>query len=168
MTDTTSGDSEPNLHILSVLVENRFGVLARIAGLFSRRGFNIFSLAVAPTDDPSRSRISIVVDVHNTDATQIAKQLDKLVNVLEIKELQPGSSVEQELMLARVRAADGEAVREIVDDFGGSIADSNEEELIVSVHAHPNELDLCELALRKFGIVEIQRTGRIALGHLDS
>ncbi|MBM45628.1 MAG: acetolactate synthase small subunit [Acidimicrobiaceae bacterium] len=168
MTDTTSGDGEPNLHILSVLVENRFGVLARIAGLFSRRGFNIFSLAVAPTDDPSRSRISIVVDVHNTDATQIAKQLDKLVNVLEIKELQPGSSVEQELMLARVRAADGEAVREIVDDFGGSIADSNEEELIVSVHAHPNELDLCELALRKFGIVEIQRTGRIALGHLDS
>tara|TARA_B100001250_G_scaffold17568_1_gene15266 strand:- start:15227 stop:15733 length:507 start_codon:yes stop_codon:yes gene_type:complete len=168
MTDTTSGDSEPNLHILSVLVENRFGVLARIAGLFSRRGFNIFSLAVAPTDDPSRSRISIVVDVHNTDATQIAKQLDKLVNVLEIRELQPGSSVEQELMLARVRAADGEAVREIVDDFGGSIADSNEEELIVSVHAHPNELDLCELALRKFGIVEIQRTGRIALGHLDS
>ena len=168
MTDTTSGDSEPNLHILSVLVENRFGVLARIAGLFSRRGFNIFSLAVAPTDDPSLSRISIVVDVHNTDATQIAKQLDKLVNVLEIRELQPGSSVEQELMLARVRAADGEAVREIVDDFGGSIADSNEEELIVSVHAHPNELDLCELALRKFGIVEIQRTGRIALGHLDS
>jgi len=168
MTDTTSGDSEPNLHILSVLVENRFGVLARIAGLFSRRGFNIFSLAVAPTDDPSLSRISIVVDVHNTDATQIAKQLDKLVNVLEIRELQPGSSVEQELMLARVRAADGEAVREIVDDFGGSIADSNEEELIVSVHAHPNELDLCELALRKFGIVQIQRTGRIALGHLDS
>ncbi len=168
MTDTTSGDGEPNLHILSVLVENRFGVLARIAGLFSRRGFNIFSLAVAPTDNPSRSRISIVVDVHNTDATQIAKQLDKLVNVLEIRELQPGSSVEQELMLARVRAADGEAVREIVDDFGGSIADSNEEELIVSVHAHPNELDLCELALRKFGIVEIQRTGRIALGHLDS
>ncbi len=168
MTDTTSGDGEPNLHILSVLVENRFGVLARIAGLFSRRGFNIFSLAVAPTDNPSRSRISIVVDVHNTDATQIAKQLDKLVNVLEIRELQPGSSVEQELMLARVRAADGEAVREIVDDFGGSIADSNEEELIVSVHAHPNELDVCELALRKFGIVEIQRTGRIALGHLDS
>jgi len=168
MTDTTSGDGEPNLHILSVLVENRFGVLARIAGLFSRRGFNIFSLAVAPTDDPSRSRISIVVDVHNTDATQIAKQLDKLVNVLEIRELQPGSSVEQELMLARVRAADGEAVREIVDDFGGSIADSNEEELIVSVHAHPNELDVCELALRKFGIIEIQRTGRIALGHLDS
>ena len=166
MTDTTAVDGEPNLRILSVLVENRFGVLARIAGLFSRRGFNIFSLAVAPTDDPSRSRISIVVDVHNTDATQIAKQLDKLVNVLDIKELQPGSSVEQELMLARVRAADLEAVRQIIDEFGGSIDDSNEQEVIVSVHAHPNQLDLCEIALRKCGIVELQRTGRIALGHL--
>ena len=81
MTDAAAAKGEQNLHILSVLVENRFGVLARIAGLFSRRGFNIFSLAVAPTDDPSRSRISIVVDVHNTDPTQIAKQLDKLVNV---------------------------------------------------------------------------------------
>ena len=166
MTNTTTVDGEPNLRILSVLVENRFGVLARIAGLFSRRGFNIFSLAVAPTDDPSRSRISIVVDVHNTDATQIAKQLDKLVNVLDIKELQPGSSVEQELMLARVRAADLEAVRQIIDEFGGSIDDSNEQEVIVSVHAHPNQLDLCEIALRKCGIVELQRTGRIALGHL--
>lgn len=167
MTDATTSDNEPNLHILSVLVENKFGVLARIAGLFSRRGFNIFSLAVAPTDDPSRSRISIVVDVHNTDATQIAKQLDKLVNVLDIKELKPGFSVEQELMLARVRASDAEAVRHIIDDFGGSIADSNEQELIISVHAHPNELDRCETALHEFGIVELQRTGRIALGHLD-
>ena len=87
MTQEDRDAIQPNLHILSVLVENKFGVLARIAGLFSRRGFNIFSLAVAPTDDPSLSRISIVVDVHNTDATQIAKQLDKLVNVLEITEL---------------------------------------------------------------------------------
>ena len=73
MTQEDQDAIQPNLHILSVLVENKFGVLARIAGLFSRRGFNIFSLAVAPTDDPSLSRISIVVDVHNTDATQIAK-----------------------------------------------------------------------------------------------
>lgn len=166
MTDMSTGDGEPNLHILSVLVENKFGVLARIAGLFSRRGFNIFSLAVAPTDDPSRSRISIVVDVHNTDATQIAKQLDKLVNVLDIKELQPGSSVERELMLARVTASDAEAVRQVINEFGGSVVDSNAQELIISVHAHPSELDLCETALRKFGILELQRTGRIALGHL--
>ena len=98
MTQEDPSATQPNLHILSVLVENKFGVLSRIAGLFSRRGFNIFSLAVAPTDDPSLSRISIVVDVHNTDAAQIAKQLDKLVNVLEITELQPASSIELSLI----------------------------------------------------------------------
>ena len=73
----------PDLHIFSVLVENKFGVLARVAGLFSRRGFNIFSLAVAPTDDEAVSRITIVVDVHNTDVSQIAKQLNKLIKPLK-------------------------------------------------------------------------------------
>ena len=165
---TSLDEDQPNLHILSVLVENKFGVLARIAGLFSRRGFNIFSLAVAPTDDPSLSRISIVVDVHNTDAAQIAKQLDKLVNVLEITELQPVSSIERERMVARVEGIDSDAVRNFIDEVGGSVLDSNDRELIVSVHAHPNELDACEAKLRKFGILELQRTGRIALGRLDS
>jgi acetolactate synthase-1/3 small subunit len=167
MTEAPSTDGQHNLHILTVLVENRFGVLARIAGLFSRRGFNIFSLAVAPTDDISLSRISIVVDVHNTDVTQIAKQLDKLVNVLEITELQPASSIERELMLARVTGTDAEAVQQLLTEYGGSVVDSNGEELIVSLHAHPDQLDLCETALHKFGILELQRTGRIALGRLD-
>ncbi len=167
MTEAPSTDGQHNLHILTVLVENRFGVLARIAGLFSRRGFNIFSLAVAPTDDTSLSRISIVVDVHNTDVTQIAKQLDKLVNVLEITELQPASSIERELMLARVTGTDAEAVQQLLTEYGGSVVDSNGEELIVSLHAHPDQLDLCETALHKFGILELQRTGRIALGRLD-
>ena len=167
MTEAPSTDGQHNLHILTVLVENRFGVLARIAGLFSRRGFNIFSLAVAPTDDTSLSRISIVVDVHNTDVTQIAKQLDKLVNVLEIPALQPASSNERELMLARVTGTDAEAVQQLLTEYGGSVVDSNGEELIVSLHAHPDQLDLCETALHKFGILELQRTGRIALGRLD-
>ncbi|MBK01059.1 MAG: acetolactate synthase small subunit [Acidimicrobiaceae bacterium] len=167
MTEVPSTDGQHNLHILTVLVENRFGVLARIAGLFSRRGFNIFSLAVAPTDDTSLSRISIVVDVDNTDVTQIAKQLDKLVNVLEITELQPASSIERELMLARVTGTDAEAVQQLLTEYGGSVVDSNGEELIVSLHAHPDQLDLCETALHKFGILELQRTGRIALGRLD-
>ena len=166
MTETGRTEVQQNLHILTVLVENRFGVLARIAGLFSRRGFNIFSLAVAPTDDPSLSRISIVVDVHNTDVTQIAKQLDKLVNVLEITELQPASSIERELMLARVAGADAAAVEQLLAEYGGSIVDSADEELIVSLHAHPDQLDLCETALHEFGILELQRTGRIALGRL--
>ena len=154
MTEAPGAHPQHNLHILTVLVENRFGVLSRIAGLFSRRGFNIFSLAVAPTDDVSLSRISIVVDVHNTDVTQIAKQLDKLVNVLEITELQPASSIERELMLARVSGKDAQAVEQLLTQYGGSIVDSNGEELIVSLHAHPDQLDLCE-------------TGRIALGRLS-
>ena len=117
MTKATDTEAQQDLHILAVLVENRFGVLARIAGLFSRRGFNIFSLAVAPTDDATLSRIIIVVDVHNTDVAQITKQLDKLVNVLEITELQPASSIERELMLARVIGADPEAVKQLLTQY---------------------------------------------------
>ena len=166
MTKATATEAHQDLHILAVLVENRFGVLARIAGLFSRRGFNIFSLAVAPTDDATLSRIIIVVDVHNTDVAQITKQLDKLVNVLEITELQPATSIERELMLARVIGADPEAVEQLLTQYGGSIVDSNDKEIIVSLHAHPDQLDLCESALHKFGILELQRTGRIALGRL--
>ncbi|MCH2624408.1 MAG: acetolactate synthase small subunit [Actinomycetota bacterium] len=166
MTKATDTEAQQDLHILAVLVENRFGVLARIAGLFSRRGFNIFSLAVAPTDDATLSRIIIVVDVHNTDVAQITKQLDKLVNVLEITELQPATSIERELMLARVIGADPEAVEQLLTQYGGSIVDSNDKEIIVSLHAHPDQLDLCESALHKFGILELQRTGRIALGRL--
>ena len=166
MTKATDTEAQQDLHILAVLVENRFGVLARIAGLFSRRGLNIFSLAVAPTDDATLSRIIIVVDVHNTDVAQITKQLDKLVNVLEITELQPATSIERELMLARVIGADPEAVEQLLTQYGGSIVDSNDKEIIVSLHAHPDQLDLCESALHKFGILELQRTGRIALGRL--
>ena len=166
MTKATDTEAQQDLHILAVLVENRFGVLARIAGLFSRRGFNIFSLAVAPTDDATLSRIIIVVDVHNSDVAQITKQLDKLVNVLEITELQPATSIERELMLARVIGADPEAVEQLLTQYGGSIVDSNDKEIIVSLHAHPDQLDLCESALHKFGILELQRTGRIALGRL--
>ena len=157
----------PDLHILAAVVENKFGVLARIAGLFSRRGFNIFSLAVAPTDDPAWSRITIVVDVHNTDVDQIAKQLNKLINVLEITELQPAQSVERELMLARVAGGDRAGVEEVVGRRGGRIVDEGSGEFIVSVHAHPVELDACEVELRRFGIHELQRTGRIALGRLS-
>ena len=166
MTKATDTEAQQDLHILAVLVENRFGVLARIAGLFSRRGFNIFSLAVAPTDDATLSRIIIEVDVHNTDVAQITKQLDKLVNVLEITELQPASSIERELMLARVIGADPEAVKQLLTQYGGSIVDSNDKEIIFSLHANPDLLDICESALHKFGILELQRTGRIALGRL--
>ena len=164
---TEANHRDLDLHILSALVENKFGVLARIAGLFSRRGFNIFSLAVAPTDDPELSRITIVVDVHNTDVDQIAKQLNKLINVVEINELKPAGSIERELMLARVAGQDRDGIEDVIGRRGGRIVDEGNGEFIVSVHAHPTELDDCEAELRRFGIHELQRTGRIALGRLN-
>ena len=99
--------ASPSTTRLSVLVENKAGVLARVANLFARRGYNIFSLAVAPTDDERFSRITIVVDVESAPLEQIIKQLDKLVNVVKISELDPAHSVERELLLATVAAAPG-------------------------------------------------------------
>ena len=99
----SSANSQPTYHILSVLVQNRPGVLARVAGLFARRGYNIFSLAVAPTEDDAFSRITVVVDVESTPLEQVVKQLFKLIEVVKISELDPRRSVERELLLATVR-----------------------------------------------------------------
>src|SRR5438552_5951480 len=101
------GEQKPVHHTLSVLVENKAGVLTRVASLFSRRGFNIYSLAVAPTDDERFSRITVVVDVESAPLEQITKQLFKLINVVKIVELDPNHAVERELMLATVRAEPG-------------------------------------------------------------
>src|SRR5947207_14236443 len=100
-------DTKPVHHTLSVLVENKAGVLTRVAGLFARRGFNIYSLAVAPTDDERFSRITIVVDVESAPLEQVTKQLFKLINVVKISELSPAEAVERELLLVTVRAAAG-------------------------------------------------------------
>ena len=152
-------------HILSVLVENKAGVLARVASLFARRGFNIFSLAVAPTDDERFSRITIVVDVEATTVEQITKQLFKLVNVVRIGELDPADSVERELLLATVRA--DPAVRgqviELVQIFEGRILAVGHDVLTVSLEGGPAKVDDFEELLRPYGIVELQRTGRVAL-----
>ena len=155
-------------HILSVLVENKAGVLARVASLFARRGFNIFSLAVAPTDDERFSRITIVVDVEATTVEQITKQLFKLVNVIRISELDPADSVERELLLATVRA--DPAVRgqviELVQVFEGRILAVGHDVLTVSLDGAPAKIDDFEELLRSYGIVELQRTGRVALPKL--
>ena len=156
-------------HILSVLVENRAGVLARVAGLFARRAYNIFSLAVAPTEDERFSRITIVADVESTPLEQITKQLFKLIDVVKISELDPRTSVERELLLATVRA-DPRArseVADLVSIFEGKILGVAPDALTVSLDGHPNKLDDFEELLRGYGIVELQRTGRIALPKLD-
>jgi acetolactate synthase-1/3 small subunit len=156
-------------HILSVLVENRAGVLARVASLFARRGFNIYSLAVAPTEDERFSRITIVADVESATLEQIVKQLFKLIDVVKISELDPRSSVERELLLATVRAEPetrGQVV-ELVQIFEGKILAVGNNQLTVSLDGTPDKLDDFEELLRSYGIVELQRTGRVALPKLD-
>ena len=158
-----------NHHILSVLVQNRPGVLARVAGLFARRGFNIYSLAVAPAEQADMSRITIVVDVASTPLEQITKQLFKLVEVVKISELDPRSSVERELLLVTVRATPehrGQVV-ELVNIFEAKILAVGSDALTVSLEGAPEKLDDFEELLETYGIVELQRTGRVALPKLD-
>jgi acetolactate synthase-1/3 small subunit len=156
-------------HILSVVVENKAGVLARVSGLFARRGYNIFSLAVAPTDDPKFSRITVVVDVESAPLEQITKQLFKLISVVKITELDPESAVERELMLLTVKAepASRGQVIELVQVFEGKIVDVGHDELTVMLSGSPSKLDDCEELMRPYGIVELQRTGRVALPKLE-
>ncbi len=160
-------------HILSVLVQNRPGVLARVAGLFARRDYNIFSLAVAPAEEEGFSRITIVVDVESTPLEQIVKQLFKLIEVVKISELDPRSSVERELLLATVRTTphggtdQRGAVVELVNIFEGKILAVGVEAITVSLDGHPDKLDDFEALLAGYGIVELQRTGRVALPKLD-
>ena len=165
---TASG--RPAHHILSVLVENRAGVLARVASLFARRGFNIYSLAVAPTEDERFSRITIVADVESATLEQIVKQLFKLIDVVKISELDPRTSVERELLLATVRAEPetrGQVV-ELVQIFEGKILAVGNNQLTVSLDGTPDKLDDFAELLRPYGIAELQRTGRVALPKLDN
>src|SRR5262245_52282511 len=169
MSQTDPRKDVPPHHILSVLVENRAGVLARVAGLFARRGFNIFSLAVAPTEDERFSRITIVADVESAPLEQIVKQLFKLIDVVKISELDPRRAVERELVLATVRAEPevrGQVI-ELVQIFEGKILAVGAESLTVSLEGHPDKVDDFEELLRGYGIVELQRTGRVALPKLE-
>jgi acetolactate synthase-1/3 small subunit len=162
-------DFEYKHHILSVLVENKPGVLARVSGLFARRGYNIFSLAVAPTEDPRFSRLTIVVDVESNPLEQMVKQLFKLIHVVKITELDPRESVERELLLVTVAAAPeirGQII-ELVQVFGGRILAVGADLLTISIEGAPDKVDDFEELLRPYGIVELQRTGRVALPRLE-
>jgi acetolactate synthase-1/3 small subunit len=154
---------------LSVLVENKSGVLARVSGLFARRGFNIISLAVAPSEDERFSRINLVIDVEENSVEQITKQLFKLVNVVKITELHPAEAVERELLMITVAAGPDQrsAVLELVGIFEGRIVDVGGAALTVMVAGEPDHLDDFEELMRPYGITELQRTGRVALPKLD-
>jgi acetolactate synthase I/III small subunit len=157
--------SDMTLHTISVMVEDRPGVLTRVAGLFAARGFNIDSLAVGPTEQDGISRMTIVVQVDRKPLEQITKQLNKLINVIKILEHDPAETVERELMLVKVRAA-GEArarVLEFCDVFRVRVADATHESLTVEATGSPDKLNALLELLTDFGIVELARTGRIAI-----
>jgi len=156
-------------HILSVLVENKAGVLARIAGLFARRGFNIYSLAVAPAESGAKfSRVTIVVDAESAPLEQIVGQLNKLVNVVEITDLAPKDALERELLIATVAVDDTTrtSLLDAVAGFGASIVDVDAQAVTVMLAGTPAACDQAERALESFNQVELHRTGRVALPRL--
>jgi acetolactate synthase I/III small subunit len=153
-------------HTLSVLVENKPGVLARVAGLFSRRGFNIESLAVGPTEHTEISRMTIVVNVADLPLEQVTKQLNKLVNVLKIVELDPALSVQRELLLVKVRAdlAIRSAVLETAQLFRAKVVDVSPESVTIEATGTADKLDALTTMLEPFGIREMVQSGMVAVG----
>ena len=153
-------------HTLSVLVENKPGVLVRVAGLFSRRGFNIESLAVGPTEHQEISRMTIVVNCAEHPLEQVTKQLNKLINVLKIVELEPSISVQRELLLVKVRA-DAETrsrVLETVALFRAKVVDVAQDAVTVEATGNRDKLDALIRVLEPFGIKELVQSGMVALG----
>jgi acetolactate synthase I/III small subunit len=152
-------------HTLSVLVENKPGVLTRVTSLFSRRGFNIDSLAVGPTEDPTLSRITIVVRAEDTPIEQITKQLHKLINVIKIQDLDPAESIDRELVLFKVNAAPERRheIIEIANVFRAKIIDVGRNSLTIEATGSADKIEAMEDLFRAYGIKELARTGKIAL-----
>jgi acetolactate synthase I/III small subunit len=153
-------------HTLSVLVEDKPGVLARVAGLFSRRGFNIESLAVGPTEQDDVSRMTIVVSVDELPLEQVTKQLNKLVNVLKIVELEQSTAVQRELLLVKVRAdaTVRSQVLETVQMFRAKVVDVSPEALTVEATGTADKLDALRRMLEPYGIREMVQSGMVAIG----
>ena len=152
-------------HTLSVLVEDKPGVLARVASLFSRRGYNIQSLAVGATEQKDMSRMTIVVNVEDSPLEQITKQLNKLVNVIKIVEQEPDNSVDRELALIKVRAdaATRSQVIEAVNLFRAKVVDVSTESLIIETTGTPEKLEALLRVLEPYGIRELVQSGVVSL-----
>ncbi len=155
-----------NRHTLSVLVENRPGVLTRVAGLFARRGFNIHSLAVGPTEHAEVSRITVVVDVEELPLEQVTKQLNKLVNVIKIVELDPGQSVQREHLLVKVRVDNSSrsAVLEAVNLFRARVVDVATDALVIEVTGDSGKINAFLKVVEPYGIRELAQSGLLAIG----
>jgi acetolactate synthase-1/3 small subunit len=152
-------------HTISVIVENKPGVLSRVAGLFARRGFNIESLAVGVTEVPSVSRMTIVAEGDERDLEQITKQLYKLIDTLKVFDLPAEKAVERELILIKVAANDKnrQEITQIADIFRGKIVDVAENSMTIEITGDESKVNGAEKLLSKFGIKELVRTGKIAL-----
>ncbi|MBI4372892.1 MAG: acetolactate synthase small subunit [Candidatus Omnitrophica bacterium] len=152
-------------HIVSVLVENHFGVLAHVSGLFSARGFNIDSLAVGETEDPSVSRMTIVAQGDDRVLEQIMKQLDKLVDVIKVQDLAEEDMIERELVLVKVSvsASNRSEIMQIVNTFRGKVVDVNPKSMTLEVTGNESKIDAMLELLRPFGLKEVVRTGTIAI-----
>ncbi|MCS7006906.1 MAG: acetolactate synthase small subunit [Thermoleophilia bacterium] len=152
-------------HTISVLVENKPGALMRISSMFARRGFNIESLAVGPTERHDVSRITLRVDCEQRPLEQIEKQMHKLVNVLRVSELEPGEAIERELALIKVKAPParrGELIT-LAQAFSARVADLGPDAIVFEVVGHPEDVDAFEELVRPHGVKELVRTGRIGL-----
>jgi acetolactate synthase I/III small subunit len=163
--EAASGLRTGRKHILSILTENQPGVLTRVAGLFARRGFNIDTLAVGPTDDERLSRFTLTVDGGAHPIDQVVKQLHKLVNVLKIRDLEPEETVARELALFKI-AADGSArgeVMQIAEIFRGKVVDLTKRSITIEVTGTDDKIEAFERMVRPFGLVEMVRTGEIAI-----
>jgi acetolactate synthase-1/3 small subunit len=155
-----------SLHTLSVLVEDKPGVLTRVAGLFAARGFNIDSLAVGPTETPGLSRMTIVVNVDLKPLEQVTKQLNKLVNVIKIVELEPSQTVQRELLLVKVKAdtlTRGQ-VLETVQLFRAKVVDVAPDAITIEATGNPEKLEAMLRVLEPFGVRELVQSGMVAIG----
>lgn len=152
-------------HTISVLVENHPGVLSKVSGLFSRRGFNIDSLAVGVTENPDISRMTIVVDGDDYTVEQVSKQLNKLVDIIKLKQLVPSESIDREFVMMKVNANNSTRaeIMQIVEIFRGNIVDISKSTLTVEISGNVNKIEALEEMLRQFGIREIVRTGTISI-----
>ena len=163
--EASAGVRTGRKHILSILVENKPGVLTRIAGLFARRGFNIDTLAVGPTDDPTLSRITLTLDGAMHPIDQVTKQLHKLVNVIKIRDLEPETTVAREMALFRVNAAveNHAEIMQFAEIYEGKIVDVSRRSLTIEITGTQDKIDSFERMIRPHGLIEMARTGEVAI-----
>jgi len=163
--DAAAGALTGRKHLLSILVENRPGVLARIAGLFSRRGFNIDTLAVGPTEDPEVSRITLTLDgaVHPID--QVTKQLHKLVNVIKIRDMEPDQTIAREMAVFKVSTSveSRAEIMQFAEIFRAKIVDVSRRSLTIEVTGSADKIEAFERMIRPHGLIEMARTGEVAI-----